>query len=293
MRKLSWTTGGIGAIVAVGLVAVYYLGGAPQRGVPAPVQTVYEGPWSDGETSILRLELASHGQQEGDGVWMTGLHMKLADGWKTYWRIPGDSGLAPQFDWSGSENLSAAEVIWPAPRVFEEAGDRFYGYKGDVIWPLRITPIDPAAPVTLRLNLRYGVCSDVCVPVSADASLGPLLPGAPIASPHEHAVTEALARKIRNAGLEQIAVSASLSEVDGYRAKLHLDVSENARDQIDALVIEGPPDTYFSRSSMVSSGLYTISVEADNAASLRGAPVRITLLNEEGRVAFEAITQIE
>ena len=47
------------------------------------------------------------------------------------------------------------------------------------------------------------------------------------------------------------------------------------------------------RMSRSSPGRYAVSAEADDAAALRGAPIRMTLLNAEGRVAFETITQIK
>ena len=39
-----------------------------------------------------------------------GLHVSLPEGWKTYWRSPGDAGLPARIDWSGSANLAAAEI---------------------------------------------------------------------------------------------------------------------------------------------------------------------------------------
>ena len=49
-----------------------------------------------------------------EGAQYAGLSLKLAEGWKTYWRSPGDSGIPPQFDWSKSENIENLEVIFPS-----------------------------------------------------------------------------------------------------------------------------------------------------------------------------------
>ena len=61
-------------------------------------------------------------------------------GWKTYWRMPGDAGIPPQFDWSGSQNVKSVEVLWPAPQRFIDSGGETVGYKDRVVFPLRIVP---------------------------------------------------------------------------------------------------------------------------------------------------------
>jgi DsbC/DsbD-like thiol-disulfide interchange protein len=105
-----------------------------------------------------------------------GLELQLDPGWKTYWRYPGDSGVPPTFDFSGSDNVKSVTVEWPAPERFPDgAGGNSIGYVGDVILPLRVFQIDPAKPTVLRLKLGYDVCANMCVP--ADANLELALPG--------------------------------------------------------------------------------------------------------------------
>jgi DsbC/DsbD-like thiol-disulfide interchange protein len=92
----------------------------------------------------------------------------LPPGWKTYWRTPGDAGgLPPSFDWSQSSNLASANVLYPAPlRLTDKSGDTI-GYKGHVIFPVEVRPKDAAKPVVLKLDMHYGICKDICVPVEA------------------------------------------------------------------------------------------------------------------------------
>lgn len=99
-----------------------------------------------------------------DGARMAGLTITLAPGWKTYWRNPGDAGIPPRFDWTGSDNVADVTVIWPRPHAFDSFGMRTLGYKHAVTLPLQVTPADPSKPVTLRLGFDYGVCADICVP---------------------------------------------------------------------------------------------------------------------------------
>ncbi len=73
-----------------------------------------------------------------------GIEIKLDPGWHTYWRDPGDTGVPPTFDFSGSANLKSATVEWPAPESFSDgAGGTSIGYVDHVILPLRVTPQDP------------------------------------------------------------------------------------------------------------------------------------------------------
>lgn len=92
-----------------------------------------------------------------------GLQVRLASGWKFYWRTPGEGGLPAQFDWSASRNLARADVAWPAPRRIAVGSIDLYGYSDEVVLPIRVVPADPGQPVALALTLEYGVCKDICI----------------------------------------------------------------------------------------------------------------------------------
>lgn len=100
------------------------------------------------------------------GTRMTALHLTLAPGWKTYWRSPGDAGIPPAFDWTGSENLRAVAFHWPRPHVFELNGMKTVGYHDALVLPIEVTPVDPGLPVRLKGTVDLGVCSDICIPAS-------------------------------------------------------------------------------------------------------------------------------
>jgi len=125
------------------------------------------GPWAGDRRGEVRLVAGgAHGE-----VLRAGLEIRLAPGWKTYWKAPGDSGIPPSFDWSASRNVAAVAVRWPVPQRFAGKDDTTIGYAGDVILPLRVTAKDPGQPVTLALALRYAVCNNICVPARASLSL--------------------------------------------------------------------------------------------------------------------------
>ena len=89
----------------------------------------------------------------------------------TYWRNPGDAGAAPQFDFAQSENVASAEPLYPAPERIDEEGVQAFGYRHDVLFPIRITPREKDKPAILALSFDYAACEKLCLPVHADSRL--------------------------------------------------------------------------------------------------------------------------
>lgn len=104
------------------------------------------------------------GWRGADGVHVAALHVRLAPGWKTYWRNAGAAGLAPQMDWRSSRNLRSVTPRWPAPTIWGPPEARSIGYEDGFVLPLLVPAAGPG-PVELRGVLDIGVCRDVCVPV--------------------------------------------------------------------------------------------------------------------------------
>src|SRR5512147_98890 len=96
-----------------------------QLGTPA--QAADESPWNEDVRSAIRLIAGSN--KADDALLRAGIEVKLRPGWKTYWRYPGDAGVPPHFDFSGSENFKKADVLFPAPRLFTDETGHSLGYK--------------------------------------------------------------------------------------------------------------------------------------------------------------------
>lgn len=92
------------------------------------------------------------------------LEIRLTEGWHTYWKNPGDSGLPPRFDWSKSTNVENVNIAWPFPKRFDEFGLQTFGYKDTVYFPLAITKTDGEADTMLNLTLDIMTCKEICVP---------------------------------------------------------------------------------------------------------------------------------
>src|SRR6516162_99078 len=125
-------------------------------------------PWQRDGHSAVRLLAGSR----SGAVLLGGIAFQLQSGWKTYWRTPGDSGVPPRFDFSKSDNIEAVTVLWPAPTKFDDgAGGHSLGYHDQVVLPLRIVAKNVDKPVTLRADINYAVCENLCIPVDASAEL--------------------------------------------------------------------------------------------------------------------------
>jgi DsbC/DsbD-like thiol-disulfide interchange protein len=167
-----------------------------------------------------------------------GVEIRLAAGWKTYWRYPGDSGVPPVFDFSKSENIKSVAILWPAPHRFTDDGGASIGYKGDVIFPVHVVRENPKRPATLRLALNYAVCEKLCVPATGQATLE--LAATP--SPHDSqlAAAEAQAPKeVRVGETAPFGIAAVRLERGSPYSRVVVEVAAPATTPLD-LFAEGP-----------------------------------------------------
>ncbi len=150
--------------LALGACAFFAIAAGIERAQAAELATA----WNAGKPETKSRLLAG----VAAGKAMAAVEIELADGWKTYWRFPGDAGgLPPSFDWSKSDNVASVKVLYPAPKRFTDAAGDTLGYKDRVIFPVEIEPKDATKPVTLVLAMDYGICRDVCIPVDSALTL--------------------------------------------------------------------------------------------------------------------------
>lgn len=121
------------------------------------------------ETGHSRVRLIDAGGEPS--AHLVGLQIQLDPTYLTYWRLPGEAGVPPTFDFAGSVNLATAKVDYPAPKRFDEGGAVAFGYKDEVILPITVVPVDPQAAVKLAVSLAFAICSDLCLPASAAITL--------------------------------------------------------------------------------------------------------------------------
>lgn len=246
-------------------------------------------PWDADARAGVRLIAGN--RHAGDAGLRAGIEIKLAPGWKTYWRYPGDSGVPPRFDFAELQNVKSIAIEWPAPhRHLDESGATIV-YTDDVVFPLRVVPQDPGKPVKLSLKVGYAVCDKLCVPADGHAEL--LLDGAP--SAFDAALTAADAQVPKPAKLGDaapLAVRAVRREAGGDHPRIIVDVA--GPDPVD-LFAEGPsPDWALPLPEPIAgapAGLRRFAFMVDGVppgAKTEGALLTFTLTSGAGAIEVKA-----
>lgn len=195
-------------------------------------QAADESPWNEDIRSAVRLIAGS--SKPGDTTLRAGIEIKLRPGWKTYWRYPGDSGVPPHFDFSGSENLKAADVLYPAPHLFVDETGQSLGYKDTIIFPVVISPQQAGKPVRLRVKVDYAVCEKLCVPAEGRAEL--MLETGD--SRHNPALTTAETRVPKHVTAAQLGLTAKRVN-SGAKPSVVVDLGAPTGKSVE-LFVEGP-----------------------------------------------------
>ncbi|WP_237331799.1 protein-disulfide reductase DsbD domain-containing protein [Yoonia vestfoldensis] len=181
------------------------------------------------------------GWRDADGSHVAALRIDLAEGWKTYWRAPGDSGIPPSFSFTGAD-ISAVQPHFPVPEVYEDFGIRSIGYENSVVFPLRLTLPEDGSSVSMAGQIEIGVCDDICIPVTLDFAA--LLPADGSSDP---AIVAALRDRPLTAAEAQVhAVTCKLEPIsDGLQMTAQITMAPKAAEEV--VVIEaGDPQVWVS-----------------------------------------------
>lgn len=155
------------------------------------LSSAHAGPDAAADHVRVRLLSAVAGTEQLDHVPL-GLDVTLDDGWKTYWRAPGDAGLPPGLDWSGSTNVAAADLLYPAPRRISVLGIDTFGYKHHVLFPIDVRLKQPGAALDATLKLDLLICAEQCVPYTFKLDIT-VPAGAAVATPEAQQIAAARA----------------------------------------------------------------------------------------------------
>ena len=152
------------AVLAVALAAAALLGAAAAAAAAAPVKTPH-----------VEAELVSERTALVPGRTTTlALRLKMADGWHTYWRNPGDSGLPTTLAWKLPAGTTAGPIQWPAPEALPAGPLVNFGYEGEVLLLTDVAVAADARPgdtLTLAAKAEWLVCRETCIPEEAQLEL--------------------------------------------------------------------------------------------------------------------------
>ena len=242
--------------------------------------------WDRTDVSEVRLIAAQ--DAVGDGTVSLGLQIRLAPGWKTYWRSPGEAGFPPRIDWSGSTNLAAVEMAWPVPQRFLEIGDLVtQGYKDEVVFPLPVRAEDASRPLVLRALVDYPACEDVCYPFQADLSLE-LPPGVARPSTLGGLVARFLARVPGPPAPGGLAVQSAAASGAGADQVLRVTATSPTAFSAPELFVEGPYAFYFGAPTVAVNGasaVFRLTAPAPrDGTALVGADLTFTVVDGDSLV---------
>ncbi|MBX9840910.1 MAG: cytochrome C biogenesis protein [Xanthobacteraceae bacterium] len=255
----------------------------------APAIAADASRWDDGLQSSVRLIAARTKGEGAERIHRAGIEFKLAAGWKTYWRHPGDSGVPPSFDFSKSDNVKSAAVLFPAPARFPDgAGGSSIGYKRPLVLPVHIVPNDPAKPVLLRLKLDYAVCEKLCVPAEANVELK--LTGTDKANDAVVGAAEALVPKASAVGDSGPFAIRAVHRASGPKSKILVDVAAPVG-ATPVLFAEGPTALWAlplpEPVAGAPAGLQRFAFVLDGlppGESGKGATLRLTLVADDNAI---------
>ncbi len=160
--------------------------------------------WVDVKPVRYRLVAA-----QVDGQAYAALQIQLKPAWHTYWRYPGASGIAPEFSFTGSDNIDVGKAIFPAPFFFDDGVGGFYGYEMMTGFAF---PLDVNGDGTLNFTGLIGVCREVCVPLDMKRTLK-IDTGKLAASEHKQVVTEILRAQAEKPSADLMISSATFDGV--------------------------------------------------------------------------------
>ena len=254
-------------------------------------------PWTSVHTTRVRL-VAGASAAKSAKSYVAGIEIVLSEGWKTYWRNPGDAGVPPVFDWSGSSNVASMQVLYPAPSRLKEPAAETIGYKGTVLFPVEVTPQDAKKPVELKLLLEFGICREICIPAQSTLSLE--IPPKTLAGAPPSAILAALARvprpqaQRRPGDPELKSLTASL---DGPEPRLEFGVRFGRGGKGGDLFIEAPDGIYVPMPKRLPDAADgTARFEIDLARSgiapdLKGKTLTLTLVSAEGASEIQRVVE--
>jgi thiol:disulfide interchange protein DsbD len=119
---------------------------------------------AQGAHTHAQLVLASETAKPGETV-LAGVHLEMDEGWHTYWKNSGDSGMPTAIDWQLPPGVTAGQIQWPPPEKLQEKDFTTYIYKDDVVLliPLKLAPNLAAGPLSLKAKVSWLECKVECI----------------------------------------------------------------------------------------------------------------------------------
>lgn len=137
-------------------LAVICLAAAPALAAETEWQTI---------APDVRVRLIASEQLRADRTTLAAIEIDMPASTKTYWRVPGETGIPTELDLAGSVGVSDDDIVWPYPVLDTRGGYTDFVYYGPTVLPIELK-VDGEQAV-LEASVLMGVCSEICVPAQA------------------------------------------------------------------------------------------------------------------------------
>lgn len=174
-----------------------------------------------------------------------GFRLEMDEGWHTYWRNPGDSGLPTKVRWTLPEGFTSGEIQWPVPERIPAPPLMSYGYEEEVLLLVELTPpatLPVGRDVTLAARLDWLECEIACIPGRAQLDLVlPVRETPPLPSPTTGPLFAEARRRLPQAA-EGWTVKAARAGAAGYVLEVTPPAGTEAPDPYFFVAVENVAD---------------------------------------------------
>lgn len=237
------------------------------------------------EPVVVSLISEEESIQPGHPFWVA-IRLEIDEQWHTYWKNPGDAGMAPVVTWNLPEGYRASELQWPIPNRFALSSVVGFGYEHEMILLAQITPPSSyqKTPVAISAEMRWVVCSnETCLPGEGKIDLTlPVKEQSPIAASKNKEIFERARAQIpqkhtglsaqRKDGLIELAFDEKDKKHTVNKVDFFPEVQQNIDYKEETLLQEDPDQVY-----------KVILKEIEKNSSLKGI---LVLQTSEGRSAY-------
>lgn len=246
-----------------------------------------------------QLVASANAVRPGDQI-VLGVQQRIIPHWHTYWRNPGDSGIATTIAWSLPAGASAGDIRWPVPSRFKLGPITNLGYEKEVTLLSSVSVPDDAKagdtfPIQAKVN--WLVCQEVCIPqeVQLDLALPILKKGAAL-GPGSPLIDQAKARlpvespwpvQVEQRA-DKLALTINSPELQAAKAKdiwfypakwgqvVH-NAEQTLRQEGEALVLDLQPGEDPVAPGGTLSGVLVVTEGGGNGAVVKGFNVEATV----------------
>ena len=95
-----------------------------------------------------------------------GIKINLDDGWKTYWKNPGDAGSGIKLKMENQKNILDYKILYPFPKSYTDHGVKTIGYENEVVFPIELQVKEKAKKIYADIYIEYLICKEICIPIN-------------------------------------------------------------------------------------------------------------------------------